>query len=333
MVKRSKKREKYYKEKIIKELKDVNKESEATEYSEKIESINEPNKSLTQKEGWVKRNSHWVAWGITLFTFIFGLIINNTIREHNEIETQRMKPLNYSLNEKEIESTGKIKANGMTWVITPEGVKFQIKNNNGGFLSKIYVTSEIENKNNKEVFSINKGIDYAELEDIPQEKKLNSNIDYKISNYFQMNPRVENAIKEYTKPENIEIDKNYLGLVYKEKEDYNYDINFINLGAQINAYKNKVYIHHLVILGNNNEYQIITFLYRVGFSSYERKPLDYNPQTVNISDELISFQSIEIFNDDLWSIKANGNDDFYELQELAQNSYTNLISFLKENLL
>lgn len=195
------------------------------------------------------------------------------------------------------------------------------------------MTSEIENKNNKEVFSINKGIDYAELEDIPQEKKLNSNMDYKISNYFQMNPRVEKSIKEYSKPEDIEIDKNYLGLVYKEKEEYNYDINFINLGAQINAYKNKVYIHHLVILGYNNEYQIITFLYRVGFSSYERKFLDNNPQTVNISDELISFQSIEIFNDDLWSIKANGNDDFYELQELAQNSYTNLISFLKENLL
>lgn len=316
------------------QIENVNKNNDNTPSINEIEPVKEINNTICKKiNKYAKEYSHWVAWGVAIFTFIFGLSINTAIRKNNEIEVQRMKPLNYSLSEEELKSTGKIKGNGMSWVVTPEGVKFQIKNNDGGFLSRIYVTSEIEIKDNKKLFSINKGISYSELTDVAKKEKINPSVDYKISNYFQMNPRVEKAIKEYTHEEIIETDKNHLGLVFTEKDNYNYDVNFINLGAQLNAFRNQVYIHHLVVLGYSNEYQIITFLYRVGFEEYKRVANDYIPRPVNIADQLISFQSIEIFNDDLWNIKADGNYDFYELQTKAQTSYTNLISFLKDNLL
>lgn len=94
--------------------------------------------------------------------------------------------------------------------------------------------------------------------------------------------------------------------------------------ALSHAYSENYFINHLAIKGKNNQYSIITFLYKIGYGG-----LDHMEDN---ADDFLKFQDLEIYDLDLWEhyFFEKDKNEMLNYKEDAIKSYENAVDFIKQ---
>ncbi len=343
-------------------------------------SIQPPQKNDSKINSWFKsENRFWkdpnikiakIAWTLTVIGWSISLLTTYAVqtgnkqqqeeaknsetilRNQTKKEEQQNSPLSYTLDDS-FKSTEKIgtTTSDASFAISGDGLRIKLLNNNGGFLSDIYITSEFVDDN---TFLITRGkkrediidysFDYTTLKDLDDHDKY-------VAHYFSSTSGFNSFLEKKSYSE-IDTSKNFIGLVYDEQTNTssNYDKDFLlyffNAKSLLLPIYKDIYIHHLIIQGYNKDYQILTFLYRTGYSGRKKErgtediaesnsSKNFNAIKKNAPDELISFQGIEIYDDEEWITQLKNLEldqaDYLNKKNDTIKSYQNIIKFIEEN--
>lgn len=211
-------------------------------------------------------------------------------------------------------SKGTPKILGQSTSFPLDEVQFELKKDwfAGWYDSSYILTPQISYNEDDAVFSINTDNFFiAKVEDLSFTDSL-SDLREKENNTFE------------------ELKKGKQKIVAAARNKYPFGFNgskilyYFDGFALSHAYSENYFINHLAIKGKNNQYSIITFLYKIGYGG-----LDHMEDN---ADEFLKFQDLEIYDLDLWEhyFFEKDKNEMLNYKEDAIKSYENAVDFIKQ---